>query len=88
MTSKKSVAAILTDQIERRLLIIRGQKVMISTHLAELCDVQPKALIQADTRNSARFPDDFMFPLTTEELGWHPKGTLRLYRTGCRDAFQ
>lgn len=41
---------------------------MLSTHLAKLYGVQPKALLQAAKRNSERFPEDFMFQLTSGEL--------------------
>jgi len=56
------------ERIEKAILLIRGQKVMLSTHLAELYDVQPKVLVQAVKRNLDRFPSDFMFRLTLEEL--------------------
>jgi hypothetical protein len=56
------------ERIERSILMIRGQKVMLSTDLAELYQVEPRVLIQAVKRNIARFPDDFMFPLTEEEF--------------------
>jgi cell division protein FtsL len=55
------------DLIENQIYIIRGHKVMLSTHLAELYEVEPKALIQAVKRNIERFPEDFMFQLTKEE---------------------
>ncbi len=55
------------DLIENQIHIIRGHKVMLSTHLAELYEVEAKALIQAVKRNIKRFPDDFMFQLTKEE---------------------
>lgn len=54
-------------QIERRILVIRGQKVMIDADLAALYGVPTKALNQAVKRNAARFPPDFMFQLTPEE---------------------
>lgn len=40
---------------------------MLSMHLAELYDVEPRALVQAVKRNSRRFPEDFMFQLSTDE---------------------
>jgi len=57
-----------TQRIEGSILLIRGQKVMLSTHLAQLYGVQPKVLMQAVKRNVHRFPADFMFQLTREEL--------------------
>ena len=53
--------------IERRICLIRGQKAMFDTDLAELLQVATKVLNQAVKRNHARFPDDFMFQLTPEE---------------------
>ena len=53
--------------IERRIYLIRGQKVMIDADLAELYGVTTKRLIQQVTRNKRRFPEDFMFRLTKEE---------------------
>jgi hypothetical protein len=55
------------EQIESCIFLIRGAKVMLNTHLAELYDVEPKALVQAVKRNLKRFPEDFMFRLTWEE---------------------
>jgi hypothetical protein len=55
------------DLIERRIYLIRGQKVMLDNDLAELYQAPTKALNQAIKRNFARFPDDFMFQLTPEE---------------------
>src|SRR4030043_1079110 len=55
------------EVIERRILLIRGQKVMLSTHLAELYDVETRALNQAVKRNISRFPEDFMFQLNSAE---------------------
>jgi hypothetical protein len=69
MTAKKSVAAVLTDRIESRIFIIRGQKVMIDADLATLYEVETKVLTQAVKRNEERFPQDFMFRLTAEEFG-------------------
>ena len=54
--------------IESLIRTIRGQKVMIDFDLAVLYGVQTKALNQAVKRNIERFPDDFMFQLTKEEL--------------------
>ncbi|MBU1147419.1 MAG: ORF6N domain-containing protein [Candidatus Omnitrophica bacterium] len=56
------------EVIERRIFVIRGQKVMLSMYLAELYGVEPKALIQAVKRNIERFPSDFTFLLTRQEV--------------------
>ena len=57
------------ESIESSIFLIRGQKVMLSTHLAALYEVEPRALVQAVKRNIERFPSDFMFQLTAEEFG-------------------
>jgi hypothetical protein len=51
-----------------KIYLIRGQKVMLDRDLAELYQVETKALKQSIKRNSSRFPEDFMFELTKEEL--------------------
>ena len=56
------------EGIEQKIFIIRGQRVMLSPHLAELYGVEVKKLIQAYKRNIERFPDDFAFPLTNKEF--------------------
>jgi len=53
--------------IERRIYLIRGQKVMIDFDLAELYGVPTRQLNQQVTRNKRRFPEDFMFRLTAKE---------------------
>ncbi len=57
----------LLPRIEGRILVIRGQKVIIDADLAALYGVPTKALNQAVKRNSERFPVDFMFNLTPGE---------------------
>ena len=59
---------VLGEFIERRIFLIRGQKVMLSTDLATLYGVQPRALVQAVKRNKDRFPEDFMFQLSRGEF--------------------
>lgn len=54
-------------RIERRILLLRGQKVMLDFDLAELYGVETRVLNQAVKRNLERFPDDFMFQLSWEE---------------------
>jgi hypothetical protein len=55
------------SKIENMIYVIRGQKVMVDSDLAELYQVETKALNQAVRRNLERFPKDFMFQLTSEE---------------------
>ena len=62
-----SKLAIPPERIERQILLIRGQKVMLSTDLAELYQVAPRVLVQAVKRNRERFPEDFMFQLSKGE---------------------
>ena len=57
----------LAVQVERRILLIRGQKVMLDADLAELYGVPTKSLNLAVKRNAERFPEDFMFQLTGDE---------------------
>jgi hypothetical protein len=56
------------ERIQNSIFLIRGQKVMLSTDLAELYGVSEKVLNQAVKRNADRFPVDFMFPLTRQEV--------------------
>jgi hypothetical protein len=56
-----------SERIERGILIIRGQKVMLDADLAELYGVSTRRLNEQVKRNRERFPPDFMFPLTAEE---------------------
>jgi hypothetical protein len=56
------------DLVERRIYLIRGQKVMLDSDLAELYQVPTFRLNEAVKRNSNRFPEDFMFQLSKEEL--------------------
>ena len=56
-----------TRVIEQRIYIVRGEKVMLDSHLAELYRVETSNLNRAVKRNRRRFPDDFMFQLTLEE---------------------
>ena len=54
--------------VESRIYLVRGHRVILSTGLAVLYDVQPKVLMQSVKRNITRFPDDFMFQLSTQEF--------------------
>jgi hypothetical protein len=57
------------ENIAQLVFFIRGEKVMLAQHLAELYGVPVRALNQAVKRNSKRFPADFMFQLTKQEFG-------------------
>ena len=55
------------EVIERRIYLIRGQKVMLDSDLARLYQVETFNLNKAVKRNLNRFPEDFMFQLSQEE---------------------
>jgi hypothetical protein len=56
------------ERIDAAIIVLRGEKVILSPDLAKLYGVAPKALVQAVKRNIDRFPADFMFQLSKEEL--------------------
>lgn len=56
------------DVLAPLIFVVRGERVMLSQHLAELYGVTVGALTQATKRNANRFPPDFMFQLTSEEF--------------------
>jgi len=56
------------ERIERRILMIRKQEVMLDVDLAELYEVDTGGLNRAVRRNATRFPEDFMFQLTDKEF--------------------
>ena len=58
---------VAVSQIESKMYLIRGQKVMLDEHLAALYGVETKVLLQAVKRNLDRFPEDFMFQLDAAE---------------------
>jgi len=55
--------------VSRRIAEVRGQRVLLDADLAELYGVSTRRLNEAVRRHASRFPDDFMFRLTPEELG-------------------
>ena len=63
-----SKSLIPTERIEKSILLIRGKKVMLDADLAELYAVKTKNLVKAVKRNIGRFPTDFMFQLTKQEV--------------------
>ena len=62
-----SSSLIPAGRIERRIVLLRGQKVLLDFQLAELYGVDTRVLNQAVKRNLDRFPEDFMFQLSDEE---------------------
>ena len=65
---KQGSNVIPIQRVAQAILLIRGQKVMLSQDLAELYGVAVKALNQAVKRHAARFPADFVFQLTAKEF--------------------
>lgn len=60
--------SITVPAIESMIYVIRGQKVMLDSDLAQLYEVPTKAFNQAVKRNAERFPEDFMFQLNEDEF--------------------
>ena len=56
------------ERITHTILVLRGQRVLLDTELAALYDVSTKRFNEQIRRNRERFPEDFMFQLTAEEL--------------------
>ena len=63
-----SPTAVSNQSIERAILVLRSQKVLLDAELAALYGVTTKRLNEQVKRNLERFPEDFMFRLTTAEF--------------------
>ena len=59
----------IPERVAGSIILVRGQRVILDTHLADLYDVEVRSLIQAVKRNQERFPVDFMFQLEKQEVG-------------------
>lgn len=68
ISSNTMITPIPPEIIERRIYLIRGQKVMLDSDLAQLYQVPTKRLNESVKRNLDRFPEDFMFQLNPNEL--------------------
>ncbi|MBP8033820.1 MAG: ORF6N domain-containing protein [Bacteroidia bacterium] len=68
MSKKENTLAIPDELVMNKIYLIRNQKVMLDSDLAELYLVETKVLNQQVKRNLKRFPDDFMFQLTEQEF--------------------
>jgi hypothetical protein len=69
MTKKRASGTLLPpERIERSILFLRGQRVLLDQDLAAMYGVETKALTRAVRRNLDRFPDDFMLQLTADEF--------------------
>ncbi len=67
--AKKESALVVPDEIVmNKIYFIRGHKVMLDRDLATLYGVETRVLKQSVKRNIGRFPDDFMFEMTAQEL--------------------
>jgi len=64
--SEKNI--IPNERIINKIVLLRGEKIILDVHLAELYDVETRTLKQAVRRNIERFPDDFMFVLSEKEI--------------------
>ena len=67
MAKKTTEIAIPDEIVMNKIYLIRGQKVMLDSDLAELYGVETRVLNQAVSRNIERFPEDFMFQLNNKE---------------------
>lgn len=72
------------ENLAKLVFLIRGEKVLLDSDLADLYGVEARALNQAVARNRARFPDDFMFQLTTEE--WTVLRSQIVTSSGAKDS--
>lgn len=68
MATKKTAASVAVDGIANSIIILRGQRVILDSDLAAIYGVETRALNQAVKRNADRFPVDFCFQLSAEEL--------------------
>ena len=78
MVSKTSIVPV--ERIEKAILLVRRQKVMLDADLAALYEVETRVLVQAVKRNLERFPEDFMFQLNKEETGFLTSQIVTLKR--------
>lgn len=63
-----NVSLNLMENIESKIFVIRGSRVMMDTDIAAIYHVSTKRLNEQVGRNKARFPEDFMFQLTEDEV--------------------
>ncbi len=64
----KNITVVPEERIIYKIIVLRNEKVILDFHLAELYNVETRALKQAVRRNKGRFPGDFMFALSQEEI--------------------
>ena len=88
MKSNIEVVVVPIDLVEHQTYIIRGQKVLLDTDLAALYDVETKVFTEVVQRHALRIPEDFIFPLSPQELNswrsqsvaYHPHAKMELHR--------
>ena len=78
----KEYSLVLFEDIEQKIFLIRGQRVMIDRDIADLYQVETKQLNRQVKRNRERFPAEFMFQLTSKEkeqlvTNWHRFKSLK-----------
>ena len=97
MTEQQQGITLSENLVATKIYLIRDKRVMLDKDLAELYEVETRALNQAVSRNIERFPEAFMFQLNPQEfeiticdikLGRYPKTSVRIYRTRRCNAFQ
>ena len=72
------------ESVERIIIQVRGQKVILDADLARLYSVETKVLNQAVKRNAARFPDDFAFRITRQEFTHMRSQIVTAYKRNIR----
>ena len=93
MSSPELPGLVAESQILSRIYMLRDQKIMLDSDLAEMYGVETKQLKRQVKRNAERFPEEFMFILTRKEFehlrsqigtsSWNPLYAHGLYGTGC-----
>ena len=68
MENESEIISLNADDIKRQIFTIRGKQVMLDNDLAELYGYEVKNLNRQVKRNARRFPEDFMFQLTRDEV--------------------
>jgi hypothetical protein len=68
MSENNQLSVILDEMVINKIYLIRGEKVMLDSDLSELYGVETRRLNEQVKRNIDRFPEDFMFQLTEQNL--------------------
>jgi hypothetical protein len=68
MARREPESMVDAERVASSILVLRGQKILLDVSLAALYEVETRTLIQAVKRNPKRFPSDFMFRLTDQEV--------------------